>query len=294
MAVMHRGVSFFVALVAVVAAAGACNHAAAGTGVEGPPLSRLAAAPTAEPPTSASADTAPVPHLALASLAKDPSSPSDPPSSEHPTCADGMVLVDGDYCTEVREDCLEWIDPPTKQFARCAKFGPSVCVGEHVHKRFCVDRDEYTTPGAALPVSDVSWSQARETCERQSKRLCMETEWELACEGPAMLPYPTGYDRDPADCNYDKNDLLDPQGKLRDQREPAADLARCASPYGVRNMTGNVDEWVWRDRTWGEWRSALKGGWWMPARNRCRPATTAHDEHFHELQTGVRCCSDAT
>jgi len=24
-------------------------------------------------------------------------------------------------------------------------------------------------------------------------------------------------------------------------------------------MSGNVDEWVYRDRTWGEWRSALKG-----------------------------------
>jgi hypothetical protein len=31
----------------------------------------------------------------------------------------------------------------------------------------------------------------------------------------------------------------------------------------------------------------------MAARDRCRPATTAHDEHSHELQTGVRCCADA-
>jgi len=39
-------------------------------------------------------------------------------------------------------------------------------------------------------------------------------------------------------------------------------------------------------------RSALKGGWWMPARNRCRPATTAHDNFFKELQIGIRCCSN--
>jgi formylglycine-generating enzyme required for sulfatase activity len=205
-----------------------------------------------------------------------------------------MVLIEGDYCTEVKEECVEWEDPPSNKLARCAKFAPTQCVGEHVHKRFCVDRDEYTPRGDALPAGDVSWTQAKDVCDKEKKRLCMETEWEFACEGEQMLPYPTGYDRDPRLCNFDKGDLTDPTtGKLRDQREPTDELKQCVSPFGVRNMSGNVDEWVYRDRTWGEWRSALKGGWWMAARDRCRPATTAHDEHFHELQTGVRCCADA-
>jgi hypothetical protein len=59
-------------------------------------------------------------------------------------------------------------------------------------------------------------------------------------------------------------------------------------------MTGNIDEWVYRDRTAGGARSALKGGWWMPGRDRCRPATTAHGETFAGLQTGFRCCADAS
>jgi len=204
-----------------------------------------------------------------------------------------MILVEGEYCTEVREECVAWMEPPTSSLARCAKFAPSVCVGERVRKRYCVDRDEYVAPGQELPLGDASWTQARQICEGENKRLCMETEWELACEGEAMLPYTTGYERDSSACNFDKGELVDKDGRLRDQREPASRLDRCISPFGVRNMSGNVDEWVWRDRTWGEWRSALKGGWWMPARDRCRPATTAHDEHFHELQTGVRCCADA-
>lgn len=291
---MQRAASMVLSLLAVATSLAACaTHAEAGPGAEGPTPGRAFEAPA--PPAAEQQPPAqdPAPHLALASLAKDPASPSDPVASAHPSCADGMVLVEGDYCTEVKEDCVEWEDPPSNKLARCAKYGPSQCVGQRVHKRFCVDRDEYVPPGEALPAGDVSWTQAKNTCEKQNKRLCMETEWEFACEGEQMLPYPTGYDRDPKVCNFDKGDLTDDKGKLRDQRQPAAELNQCVSPFGVRNMSGNVDEWVYRDRTWGEWRSALKGGWWMAARDRCRPATTAHDEHFHELQTGVRCCADA-
>jgi hypothetical protein len=58
-------------------------------------------------------------------------------------------------------------------------------------------------------------------------------------------------------------------------------------------MVGNVDELVQRDRAFDpRFRNALKGGWWMAGRNRCRPATTAHDDYFHQLQIGTRCCAD--
>jgi sulfatase modifying factor 1 len=278
---MKRAASFLFALVALAPAVAAC----AGKTAEGAGAAVAAAPGEDEGPIT--------PHPVLASLAKDPASPTDPVASAHPTCPGDMVLVEGDYCTEVREPCLAWEDDPKNPLARCARFGPSECVGERVHKRYCIDRDEYVAPGGDLPLSDVSWTQARGVCEQQGKRLCMETEWEFACEGPKILPYPTGYERDPKLCNFDKDPLLDGKGKLLDLREPEAELGQCVSPFGVRNMSGNVDEWVWRDRTWGEWRSALKGGWWMAARDRCRPATTAHDERFHELQTGVRCCSDA-
>jgi formylglycine-generating enzyme required for sulfatase activity len=74
---------------------------------------------------------------------------------------------------------------------------------------------------------------------------------------------------------------------------PSSQVAGCVSPFGVRSLVGNVDEWVVRDVTWGRWESALKGGWWLAGRNRCRPATTAHDEHYRDFQTGFRCCADA-
>jgi sulfatase modifying factor 1 len=289
---MNRVVSVVVCLVSATASLAACAaHSETGHGSEEPPPPRRAAAPssaTSPPPEP------PPPHLGLASLAEDPATPAGPPVPAQPSCPGTMILVEGQYCTEVRQECVQWEDPPASKLARCARFAPTLCVGERVHERFCVDRDEYVEAGGTLPAGDVSWTQGKELCDRQGKRLCLETEWELACEGEQMLPYPTGLDRDPSDCNIDKNDLTDPvTGKLRDQREPADKLERCVSPFGVRNMSGNMDEWVFRDRSGGEWRSALKGGWWMPARDRCRPATTAHDEHFHELQTGLRCCSDA-
>ncbi len=209
-------------------------------------------------------------------------------------CPDTMVLVDGDRCTEVQQECVEWLDPKGSRLARCARFAPSVCKGHRQHERFCIDRDEYVAPGETLPEGGASWIEARTTCRREGKRLCRESEWELACEGEDALPYTTGYARDATACNFDRDHLVDPDTRrLRDQREPPSSLDRCVSPYGVRSMTGNVDEWVWRDHTSGPFRSALKGGWWMAARERCRPATTWHNEHYRELQTGFRCCADS-
>src|ERR1700722_9873561 len=226
---MARALSVVFTVVAVAASLAACaTQSGAVPGAEGPTLPRLAAATIPSATASGIPVEGPPPHLALASLTKDPASPSDPLASARPSCPENMVLVEGEYCTEVKEDCVDWEDPPSNKLARCAKFAPTQCVGERVHKRFCVDRDEYAAFGDVLPMSDVSWTQAKDVCELQNKRLCMETEWEFACEGEQMMPYPTGLDRDPSVCNFDKSDLTDPiTGKLRDQREPADKLDRC-------------------------------------------------------------------
>jgi hypothetical protein len=112
-----------------------------------------------------------------------------------------------------------------------------------------------------------------------------------------MLPYPYGYERK-AVCNQDHTDLYEKNPRmqvLRDLREPADARPECTSPFGVENLTGNMDEPVAREgfENNAPFRNALKGGWWMPARNRCRPATTAHDDHFTDIQIGVRCCEAA-
>jgi hypothetical protein len=60
-------------------------------------------------------------------------------------------------------------------------------------------------------------------------------------------------------------------------------------------MTGNVDEWVLNEagsENGPEYQSGLKGGYWGPVRNRCRPATTDHNRWHHGYQIGFRCCAD--
>jgi sulfatase modifying factor 1 len=149
-----------------------------------------------------------------------------------------------------------------------------------------------------LPENGVSFSDANRVCSGLGKRLCSESEWNFACEGKEMRPHPYGWTREPV-CNQDRQNLAQ-QGPhwqtLRDWREPSDARPACVSPFGVFDMVGNLDEPVVRDHAPDDsrFRVALKGGWWMPARNRCRPATTAHDDYFQGLQIGIRCCADAS
>jgi formylglycine-generating enzyme required for sulfatase activity len=239
-----------------------------------------------EPPSRAPPAAVREPVLKLAAVVAAASPQPAPP------CPSDMVLVDGDYCTQVRQDCAERHLRPG---SHCTSFLPSVCTGKRVHERFCIDRDEYVPPGETLPKTWVTWYKARDVCASLGKRLCAETEWELACEGPEILPYPFGLSREAGRCNYDHVlDVIDPAtGKLRDLRGRPEAFDGCTSAYGVRNMVGNVDEWVERDVPGASYRSALKGGWWMPVRNRCRPVTTEHSEWYLGVQVGFRCCERA-
>lgn len=216
-------------------------------------------------------------------------------------CPPEMVAVEGEYCTEVRHNCVKWLDDATLPYARCGEYEPkATCVGERIKMSFCIDRFEYTKPGEDKPMNHASFVIAQDTCKNLGKRVCTEDEWNFACEGEEMRPYPYGWKRE-AKCNQDrpKEDLYDPENKqfqvLADRRMPAGANKECVSPFGVHDMVGNLDEPVLREsqRYAYPYRNGLKGGWWMPARNRCRPATTKHDDHYHDIQVGVRCCSDA-
>ncbi len=214
-------------------------------------------------------------------------------AAANPDCPEGMVLVEGEYCPEVLQHCLKWMDPPGRyQDYRCASYGQPECLRPRKHLRFCIDRDEYTPPGDALPANGKSWSMGNKICRSLGKRLCQEREWNFACEGEEMRPYPYGFERDATACNAERVDLTTPEGKLRDLRTPSDAFPRCVSPFGVRNLAGNLEEFVTMDRK-GPPTPAMKGAYWQPSRNHCRARQTAHDRYYHGTETGFRCCSDA-
>jgi sulfatase modifying factor 1 len=246
-------------------------------------------APVSVQPPAATATEAPFPVPTVLPVEPDQSG----------VCPQDMVLVEGEYCTDVVQVCARWLDDETLPFARCAEYqSPAHCVGARVKQRFCIDRYEYTAPGQDLPLNYQSFDKASAVCSGLGKRICTESEWNFACEGEEMRPYPYGFSRE-AVCNQDRNDLYEPNPHyqiLADRREPAVARPGCVSPFGVYNMAGNMDEPVLREGSAHiePYRNALKGGWWMAARNRCRPATTAHDDYYKDIQVGVRCCSSAT
>jgi hypothetical protein len=214
------------------------------------------------------------------------------------SCAPGMILVEGDYCPEVEHACKRWLENEGRyKHYRCEEYTSARCLSKaREHKKFCIDRDEYVPPGESLPASRQSWTDAERTCSDQGKRVCLESEWNFACEGEEMRPYPYGWKRDAEACNADRVDIFRGDGQLRDLRVGPADKPRCVSPFGVHNLSGNLEEFVTIDRSMdfhGHPRPAMKGAYWQPSRNHCRAAQTAHDRFYKGTETGFRCCSDA-
>ena len=222
---------------------------------------------------------------------------SPTPIAVNADCADGMVLVEGEYCPQVIQRCLRWMDPPGKYHEyRCAEYAkPATCRGKKEHRRFCIDRYERTEQGGDLPLNVQSWTDAKQACEGVGARVCLESEWDFACEGEEMRPYSYGWARDAALCNADRMDLLVPgnESKLVDRRTPASSHPSCLSPFGVHGMAGNVAEWVSVDGFSDGRLVVQKGNWWQPGKHACRDAQGGHDKHYKGTETGYRCCKDA-
>jgi hypothetical protein len=183
-------------------------------------------------------------------------------SSDNP-CPTGMKLVDTDYCPNMQRTCVEEEWSPQNNITICHRFATrQKCIGHQEHRRFCIDEYEYPNQKGAHPTWMVSWYDAQATCGSLGKRLCYESEWVTACEGPDKLPFPYGHARDNTKCNIDNTwiqpnlpDMYsqDPRTRLielsrLDQSAPSGALAGCVSGFGVRDLTGNFDEWVTVDQ----------------------------------------------
>lgn len=260
---------------------------------------------------------------------------AEPDSTEEddgPTsCPEEMILVEGEYCTHIDNDAKpdaqgntpgggavdieviereckkEWYAPQNKKRV-CEEFATQgKCTGKFVKKRFCIDKYAWPNKKGYKPEVMNRFHQAQVKCAAVGKRMCTESEWTFACEGPDMKPFPYGYVRDSNKCHGDE-EWDGPNMNKVAQRDPA-ELRRlykgkpshqpeCVSDFGVYDLPGNNDEVVasetfesgWR----GKYESITTGGpWYKGVRNQCRPKIYTHNEGFYHYYLGFRCCADA-
>lgn len=242
-----------------------------------------------------------------------------------PACPAGMLLVDGDYCTDLSLTCKKSWYAKWNDKTICEEFEqPTKCTGSKVHKRFCIDEYEFPNKKGQRPRVMFNFPQAQRLCAAESKRVCTETEWTTACEGPEYKPYPYGYVRDPTACNGDQKDrephVIDHDEKgaaifafsSKDEKisrpelewlwqgvesgSQRADGKGCVSDYGVWDMPGNADELAASEtpEPTSKYDNVTTGGpWRYGVRNQCRPKIYTHNEGFAYYYLSTRCCAEA-
>ena len=164
----------------------------------------------------------------------------------------------------------------------------------------CIDRFEADDRGVSergqLPARRVSFLEAEQRCRALGHRLCTGREWTRACAGrdaTRKLPYGDTYERDR--CNtHDAYEAEPPVGTAPPTPLAAGSRARCVTPEGVHDLSGNVWEWTDEPDGTGNLRELRGGGFGVGERQSvCQP----DDRSFQPLDAafdgyGFRCCTD--
>jgi formylglycine-generating enzyme required for sulfatase activity len=150
----------------------------------------------------------------------------------------------------------------------------------------------------AHPMNCVDWSEAKTFCAWAGRRLCTEAEWEKAARGTEGLEYPWG--NGGLSCVY----AVHNDGCGEKSTWPVGTIPAGASPYGVLDMLGNVEEWTadhygvaYYAESPSENPQGPAAGSQRVARgcgylsSECRASDRTHfPPESSSIQRGIRCC----
>jgi formylglycine-generating enzyme required for sulfatase activity len=159
----------------------------------------------------------------------------------------------------------------------------------------------------AIPQGYINQVQAEAACVNAGKRLCSDSEWLRACQGPTGTTYPYGNTLETGVCNDHRTEhpaieyfMTSDSWIWSELGHPclnqlAAGLAECGAysgcetAEGLYDMMGNLHEWT------SDPAGTFRGGFYVDTVLNgpgCLYVTTAHDVTHWDYSTGFRCCAD--
>jgi formylglycine-generating enzyme required for sulfatase activity len=202
-------------------------------------------------------------------------------------------------CSAQDSECKDDEKPsPPVSIDKCFYLGQTE-VTVAAYQRFAATHSRQSPAGDdALPVSGVSWADAKAYCAAVSGRLPTEAEWEYAARGGISQPY-YGVISQIAWYAGNSGDVPHAVGK----KQPNA--------FGLYDMLGNVSEWV-LDRYYDKYSfdsvatgpdveqpllanalAVARGGFWESDASALRVSRRmAQEKEGDQIPIGFRCASD--
>jgi serine/threonine-protein kinase len=166
------------------------------------------------------------------------------------------------------------------------------CVAAHKCAPLSIDSMDLSSE-PELPVTDVTWHEARAYCVFAGGRLPSENEWEKAARGSDGREFPWGNDVDCSRANWGNFENEGPcAGRTPGKPVVVGSYPRGASPFGVLDMAGNVWEWVADKYDRDPSRRVVRGGSCCSYFVEPRAANrNAWDPNHRDGDLGFRCVS---
>jgi len=222
----------------------------------------LSAAASGVPSESASVAAVPKPK------ACPPGTIKIPGGSFYMGSDDGLPMEKPAHQVSLEPFCIDEFEVTVEKYKACSDTGRCKRAGTTNDWATITDKDRKAfdplcnirdpVGKATHPINCVDWDMAEKYCREQGERLPTESEWEFAARGPDGRKYPWG-DEDPAaahlnacgkECvawgaknGVDEKAMYDVDDGFANTA-PVGSFPKGASRYGVKDVVGNVWEWV--------------------------------------------------